>query len=153
MMRRREFLSHSGTALVFSTGSLFALPVDAASGSIVTARALGTLNAYRKSNRRNAVTGDARLGKAALDHSVAMAKSGRLNHNRFRARLRSHGIAGAAAENVAMGQTNVAAVMASWQNSRGHRRNMLGKFTRVGIAVARNPASGNRPYWTMILAN
>lgn len=81
-----------------------------------------------------------------------MAKSGRLNHNRFRARMRSHGIAGSAAENVAMGQPNLPSVIASWQKSRGHRRNMLGNFSRVGVAVARDSASGNRPYWTMILA-
>ncbi len=81
-----------------------------------------------------------------------MAKSGRLNHNRFRARLRKHGIAGAAAENVARGQSNVASVVASWQNSRGHRRNMLGNYSRAGVAVARDPSSGNRPFWTMILA-
>ena len=154
MMRRREFLSGGGVfALVSTAGGLVALPAQAASGSIVTARALGQLNAYRKSNRRGALVSDTTLGRAALEHATSMAKSGRLNHNRFRARLRSHGIAGAAAENVAEGQPNVASVLASWQNSRGHRRNMLGNFSRVGVAVARNPASGNRPFWTMILAN
>ena len=151
-MHRRDFLIGGGATFVISSISLFSVPALAAKGSIVTARTLGPLNTYRKSKRRGALSGDRALGRAALEHSLSMAKSGRLNHNRFRARLRSHGIAGAAAENIAMGQPNVSAVLASWQNSRGHRRNMLGKFNRVGVAVARDPATGNRPYWTMILA-
>lgn len=150
MIRRRNFLI-SGSAAIAACG-LFAAPAQAAKGNIVTGKALGPLNAYRKTKRRGALASDATLGRAALEHSKTMAKTGRLNHDRFRARLRSHGIAGAAAENVATGQPSLTSVIASWKNSRGHRRNMLGNFSRVGVAVARDPASGNRPYWTMILA-
>ncbi|MCP4318904.1 MAG: CAP domain-containing protein [Hyphomicrobiales bacterium] len=153
MIQRRDLLITGGsTAIAIAACGLFATPANAARGSIVTAKAIGPLNAYRSANGRGALAGDAALGRAALEHSKAMAQAGRLNHNRFRARLRSHGIAGAAAENVAMGQPNLTSVIASWQNSRGHRRNMLGKFSRVGVATARDPASGNRPYWTMILS-
>ncbi|MEX3008931.1 CAP domain-containing protein [Hoeflea sp. TYP-13] len=154
MIQRRNFLiAFSSTAFAISACGLLAGPARAARGNIVTGQALGRLNAYRSANRRGALKSDATLGRAALDHSKAMARSGRLNHKRFRARMRKYGIAGAAAENVAMGQPNVASVIASWQTSRGHRRNMLGNYSRVGLAVARDPASGNRPYWTMILAN
>lgn len=125
---------------------------QAASSAIVTGKTLGAVNAYRKANGREALKADPALGRAARDHSVAMAKSGRLNHKQFRSRLRKYNIRGAAAENVATGQADTAAVLAAWQNSRGHRRNMLGRYSRVGVAVARNPASGNRPFWTMILA-
>lgn len=127
-------------------------PAQAASSSIVTGSALGAVNSYRKANGREALKADSALGRAARDHSIAMAKSGRLDHKQFRARLRKFKISGAAAENVASGQMDIAAVLAAWQKSRGHRRNMLGRYSRVGLAVARNPTSGNRPYWTMILA-
>lgn len=127
-------------------------PAQAASSAIVTGRALGAVNAYRKANGREALKADSALGRAARDHSIAMAKAGRLNHTQFRSRLRKFKISGTAAENVASGQTDIAAVLASWQKSRGHRRNMLGRYSRVGVAVARDPTSGNRPYWTMILA-
>lgn len=150
MIGRRAFLA-GGVALIATSG-LIVPHASAATGSIVTARALGLVNAYRAANGRGALAGNAVLGQAALEHSAAMAQSGRLNHNRFRARMRSLGISGSAAENVATGQADIAAAMASWQGSRGHRRNLLGGFTQLGVAVARDPGSGNRPYWTMILA-
>ncbi|MDA4843957.1 CAP domain-containing protein [Hoeflea poritis] len=153
MIHRRTFLSGSGGALVVAVlGGLISTPAEAANGNIVTGQALRSVNAFRKANGRGALQSDSALGRAALEHSLSMARSGRLNHSRFQARLRNHGIRGAAAENVARGQPNVASVVASWQGSRGHRRNMLGNFSRAGVAVARDPASGNRPFWTMILA-
>lgn len=154
MIQRRVLLiGGGGTIIVTAFGGLFSTTANAASGNIVTAQALRSVNAYRRANGRGALNSDSALGRAALEHSLSMAKSGRLNHNRFRARLRSHGIRGAAAEKFARGQPNVASVVASWQKSRGHRRNMLGNFSRAGVAVARDPASGNRPFWTMIMAN
>jgi len=29
---------------------------------------------------------------------------------------------------------------------------MLDRFNRLGVAVARDPKSGNRPYWAMVLS-
>ena len=153
MIKRRSFLLTGGrTALSLVAFGFSAGGARAASASIVTGRALGRVNSYRRSKNRPNLASDQALGRAALSHSKAMAKSGRLNHARFRARMRDFGIRGAAAENVAMGQPDIASVLAAWQKSRGHRRNMLGNYSRVGVAVARDPASGNRPYWTMILA-
>lgn len=142
------------TLLIAGTAALaVGLPVAAGAASqVVTGQALGAVNAYRAANGRGAVSSDPVLGQAAAEHAIAMARSGRLGHDRFRARMRRNGISGSAAENVAVGQADIAAVLAAWQRSRGHRRNLLGGFSRVGLAVARDPASGNRPYWTMILA-
>ena len=150
--RRRVLALAGGGTLVLILEGLSLPAAQAASSAIVTGKALGAVNAYRRANGRDALKSDAALGRAARDHSVAMAKSGRLNHRQFRSRLRKFKISGAAAENVASGQADVAAVLAAWQNSRGHRRNLLGRYSRVGVAVARNPSSGNRPFWTMILA-
>lgn len=49
-------------------------------------------------------------------------------------------------ENVAMGQPNVAAVMNAWMNSSGHRANILGKFTDIGVAHT----TSNTHYWTQV---
>lgn len=91
------------------------------------------------------------LSRAALEHARAMARSGRMSHAGFRRRM-SRINAGAAAENVAFGQTSVSSVMQGWATSPGHLKNMLGAYSRVGVAVATNPASGNRPYWAMVVS-
>ena len=51
----------------------------------------------------------------------------------------------AAAENVAYGFDDVDSVMAGWMRSPGHRRNILGRFSEIGVgrAIARDGAS----YW------
>lgn len=118
---------------------------------IVTGQTLTSLNALRASRGLTPMVADPLLGRAALEHAQSMARSGRLSHARFRSRMRTIGV-GPAAENIAAGQTSVASVMRGWAGSSGHRRNMLGPYSRVGVAVASNPASGNRPYWAMVIA-
>lgn len=50
-------------------------------------------------------------------------------------------------ENVAAGQTTARAVMRTWMNSSGHRRNILNcRFRHIGVGLAY--ASTGRPYWT-----
>ncbi|GLE10115.1 hypothetical protein PINS_up022110 [Pythium insidiosum] len=55
---------------------------------------------------------------------------------------------GAAAENVAAGQVDIASVMESWMNSEGHRRNILGDYKFFGMGYATNPSSTYTHYWT-----
>ena len=50
-----------------------------------------------------------------------------------------------AGENIAWNQQTVAAVMTTWMNVPGHRANILGNYTQVGLAVTYNPG----PYWTV----
>jgi uncharacterized protein YkwD len=53
-------------------------------------------------------------------------------------------------ENVAMGQTSPEAVMQSWMNSAGHRRNILNPdFQELGVGYAEG---GGRPYWVQVFA-
>lgn len=119
---------------------------------IVTDDALAAVNAFRRSRGRGPLRTDPTLGRAAQDHAIAMARQGRISHDRFSRRIRAAGITTGAAENVAAGQPDLAAALRAWENSRGHRANLLGDFSRLGVALARHPASGNRPYWAMILA-
>jgi uncharacterized protein YkwD len=51
----------------------------------------------------------------------------------------------AAAENVAYGFDEVEAVMVGWMKSPGHRRNILGNFSEIG--VGRAIASDGASYW------
>jgi uncharacterized protein YkwD len=56
-------------------------------------------------------------------------------------------------ENIAAGQADVAAVMASWLNSPGHCENiMTAVFTDIGVACVAAPRRQYPTYWTMELA-
>ena len=51
----------------------------------------------------------------------------------------------ATGENVARGQTSAKAVMRAWLNSPPHRKNILGHYTQVGMAVVRS--DDGSPFW------
>lgn len=54
-----------------------------------------------------------------------------------------------AGENIAMGQTTPAAVVKSWMNSEGHRKNILNpNFTDLGVGLAKN--NSGTSYWTQM---
>lgn len=55
-----------------------------------------------------------------------------------------------AGENIAKGQQSPVTVMDAWMNSEGHRANILGNYTKIGIACV----EGNRGvlYWVQIFA-
>ncbi|EGZ25303.1 hypothetical protein PHYSODRAFT_362688, partial [Phytophthora sojae] len=52
------------------------------------------------------------------------------------------------AENVAAGQADVTEVMDAWMNSEGHRHNILGDYTMLGVAYAYTPDGLYRHFWT-----
>lgn len=54
-----------------------------------------------------------------------------------------------AAENVAYGVNTGKDVVAFWNDSGGHRRNMLGNYTYMGIGTARD--ANGRIYYTQLL--
>ncbi|WP_136661142.1 hypothetical protein [Nitratireductor sp. XY-223] len=59
MIRRRAFLIGSGgTAVITLVSGLLSAPARAATGNIVTARALRSVNSYRKANGRGALRSD-----------------------------------------------------------------------------------------------
>ncbi len=148
MLDRRQLILFAPVLLLPNA----ALAESRRSSAIVTAQALPHINALRKRANRDTLIVDPVLERAALDWSKEMALKGKLSHRNFKRRMRQARIKGPAAENVAYGQANVKAAIIGWNGSRGHRRNMLGIYNRVGMAVAKNANSGNRPYWTMILS-
>lgn len=95
------------------------------------------------------------LTRAARDHTANMARQGQLNHTLDGKgpgeRLAAVGYRHAGwGENVAMGQPTPADAMADWMSSDGHRGNILGIFSEVGIGVAAD-ANGHC-YWTQVFA-
>lgn len=124
------------------------LPADA----VAAAKAVSSLRAARG---LPPVKADALLTRAAEEQAAAMAGALTMSHTvagDLGSRMRKAGSsAGAAAENVAMGQRDLADAMASWTASSGHLSNMLmPQVTRIGLAK-RKGADG-RLYWAMVLA-
>lgn len=90
------------------------------------------------------------LRQAARSHSTDMARRGFFSHNDPDGvtpfdRMRSHGYAQPAAENIAKGQSRPHEVISAWLNSPGHRANLLNPgFSVIGVGLHLD--SG--PWWT-----
>ena len=112
-------------------------------------------NLFRKSKALKALAINEELNEIAQKHSENMA-SGRVSfgHAGFEKRntlaVESISSISSFAENVAFGATSGKDVVAMWKNSSGHRRNMLGKFTYIGIGIAKDKQG--RIYYTQIFA-
>ncbi|OBY25501.1 CAP domain-containing protein [Leisingera sp. JC1] len=115
--------------------------------------AQANINGLRADSGLPPLAYSAGLEKAALAHAGDMARKGFFSHtgssgSTLGTRLTHAGYGWcAAAENIAMGQPGLAEAMASWQASRGHRRNMLSREV-TEFAIARG--AGN--VWVMVLA-
>ncbi len=103
------------------------------------------INAYRQSQGKSKLVLDQRISKEAEKHSKTMANIRKISHDGFSTRCSNiqsqmSGTRGFA-ENVAMnmernnpGQKAVS----QWIGSSGHRTNMLGNYTKTGIAVSKS---------------
>jgi uncharacterized protein YkwD len=127
-------------------------------GSDQTDATLGYINALRKQKGLQPLVRDPAAAQAALSQAGRMAKAGKMTHligmgDSFLSRMKSDGVALPAAENIAVGQDSAEKAYAAWFHSPKHLENMLGpNYSGLGVAVMRNPASGNRPYWAMVLS-
>lgn len=119
-------------------------------------RVFDLVNAERTRRGLAPMRYDARLGQAAQRHSEDQAARRRMSHtgsdgSSTADRISRTGYVWRAwAENVASGQSSPDAVMNSWMNSSGHRRNILSSHTQIG--VGRAVASDGRVYWTQVFA-
>ena len=128
-------------------------------GCAVTADAAdyaGAVSAYRKANGLPAVKLEAKLNAAALKQAQAMAATGSISHSAggsFSSRmapLRRRG----AAENIGAGFLAYAEMLKEWENSTGHRENLLlPAVRRIGVAFVDNPKSPYRKFWAMVLTD
>ncbi|MGZ2439466.1 CAP domain-containing protein [Sinorhizobium medicae] len=159
---RRRLLLRAGAAvslgLITGCTTSNLLSPDGGTGSDQTDSTLGHVNALRKGRGLSNLTGDRAASVAAMHQAARMASAGKMRHNigwrdSFYDRMKGQGVALPAAENIAVGQVDAESAYEAWFNSPKHLENMLGNYRGLGVAVAQNSASGNRPYWAMVLCS
>jgi uncharacterized protein YkwD len=114
------------------------------------------ISAYRRAHGLSAVRADSKLSAVALKQAQAMASSGTISHTA--AGSFSSRVAGLrkskAAENIAAGFLSFAETLKQWQESAGHRANLLMPGAKkVGVASVANARSPYRMFWTMVITD
>ncbi|MFJ9742116.1 CAP domain-containing protein [Streptomyces sp. NPDC101166] len=129
-----------------------ASPAAPASGAV--AKVVSLVNSERSKAGCSPLTVNAKLTKAAQDHSADMASHRNMSHTGSDgsdpgARITRAGYAWSTyGENVAYGYSTPEQVMAGWMASPGHKRNILNcAFKEIGVGLAQ-PGS----YWTQDFA-
>lgn len=125
-------------------------PSDSAAPSGAVAEVLALVNTERAAVGCPVLTVNAKLTKAAQDHSEDMAAHSNMSHTGSDGSDPGQRITRAGyqwstyAENVAYGYDTAAKVMEGWMNSPGHKRNILDcNVKEIGIGLAQ-PGQ----YWT-----
>ncbi|MFJ8944442.1 CAP domain-containing protein [Streptomyces sp. NPDC102395] len=125
-----------------------AAPAAPASGAV--AKVVSLVNSERGKAGCSPLTVNAKLAKAAQDHSADMASHRNMSHTGSDGsdpgtRITRAGYAWSTyGENVAYGYSTPEQVMAGWMASPGHKRNILNcAFKEIGVGLAQ-PGS----YWT-----
>ena len=140
-VRRTGRLGGLGAPLVLVLGLLFAL-AGASPASASAGESLSLLNGARQSAGLAALSSSSDLDGVAQSWAQTMAADGQLRHNPSL----SSAVGGwsAIAENVGTGGS-VRAVHDALMGSSGHRANILGSYTQVGVGVA----NGNGAVWVV----
>jgi uncharacterized protein YkwD len=128
----------------------------AMSGQAWSADFASQLNAYRRAHGLPPVRMDSRLSAVAMQQARAMAAGSVVNHTAggpFTTRIAKLRVE-RAAENVAAGFLTSAETLKQWEDSAGHRENLLMPGARrVGIASVDNPRSPYRKFWAMLITD
>jgi uncharacterized protein YkwD len=135
--------------LALSLSLIFAAPAMAADYA-------SAISAYRRAHGLPAVRLDSRLSAVALKQASAMASTGTVSHSaggNFATR-----VAGLrksrAAENIGAGFLSFSEMLKQWEDSTGHRQNLLmAGARRVGVASVDNPQSPYRKFWAMVITD
>ncbi|MBZ7920343.1 CAP domain-containing protein [Ensifer adhaerens] len=133
------------------------LTPESGTGSDQTAASLGYVNKLRKGRGLTELVANHAASAAAMSQAARMAKVGKMQHligwnDSFYDRMKGQGVTLPAAENIAVGQDDAERAYDAWFKSPKHLENMLGNYRGLGVAVAQNAASGNRPFWAMVLS-
>ncbi len=121
-----------------------------------TAAALPMVNDLRRTKGLSPLSINGPASGAAAYQAGRMVKAQKMAHligltDSFLIRMKDGNVPLPAAENVAAGQDSVERVVKAWIGSKHHHENMLGPYNGLGVAVAYDAASHNRPYWAMVL--
>lgn len=102
---------------------------------------LELVNAHRQSIDKSSLIRNTTADDLAAEHTNYMIAQQRISHDDFSARfqsLKQDVNAYGAGENVAYGYPTAETVMEGWINSPGHKANIEGNFTHIGIAAIKN---------------
>jgi uncharacterized protein YkwD len=114
------------------------------------------ISAYRRAHGLSAVRADSKLGAVALRQAQALAASGSISHSAagsFSSRV-AHLRKSRAAENIAAGFLSFAETLKQWEESAGHRANLLMPGAKkVGVASVANAGSPYRMFWAMVITD
>jgi uncharacterized protein YkwD len=136
---------------IAAVGLVLALSVPAAASDYAS-----QISAYRRAHGLSAVRADGKLSAVALQQAQAMATSGTISHSAggsFSSRVASLRKS-KAAENIAAGFLSFAETLKQWENSAGHRANLLMPGAKkVGVASVANAASPYRMFWAMVITD
>lgn len=113
-------------------------------------RILADTNAFRAKHGLRALEIDPAMSRVATNWSRRMGTTENFQHNPNYAQQIPSGWV-RAAENIAAGQ-QTASVVNAWINSEGHRANMLGDHTHIGIGAVTVPGSRYVRYFTQVFA-
>ncbi len=150
---RRLGVVAASTALVGASLAV-AAPASAATVASCTSmsleqvqtRILTETNVARGKAGLKSLTANSQMNTVAVNWSGKQAAANRMSHNPSYSSQIPSGWTGAA-ENVAMGFAPTK-VTTGWLNSPGHRANILGSYTHIGIGVA--CSSSGTPYYTQV---
>src|SRR2546421_7881 len=116
----------------------------------------GEISAYRRAHGLPAVMSDGRLSAVALKQAQAMASTGTVSHSAGgNFGIRVAGLRKSrAAENIGAGYLSFSEMLKQWQDSSGHRANLLmAGARRVGVASVANAKSPYRKFWAMVITD
>lgn len=101
--------------------------------SATEAAVLAGTNDARAKRGLGPLAADAALMNGARRQAAWMARNRNLSHGQ------------GVTENIAMGQSSASEAVSDWMRSDGHRANILGSHSRIGVAMAR--AADGTVYW------
>ena len=151
-----DALSGVGSAATASTRAVRVDPPRAGPNIGDLTQVLGMVNTARAGAGLAPVAWDPRVAAAAQAHSADMAARNLMTHtgsdgsNAGDRLLRAGFDWRAWGENVAAGMTSVQSAFDAWMGSSGHRAQILGGFTVIGLGASLG-SSGNI-YWTLDFA-
>jgi len=128
-------LPHALATLLLATIALLvpALPAAAAPAAAEADTVYSLLNEARATNGQTSLARNASLDQVAAAWAAQLSTAGVLSHNPNYPTQIPAGWS-EAGENVARGQWSASEMHTDWMNSPGHRANILGNYTDVGVA-------------------
>lgn len=134
-------------ALLLATSTLLIPATSAAAAPADDIYSL--LNQARAANGQNTLVRNSSLDQVAASWATQLAANGVLSHNpNYSAQIPAGW--SRAGENVARGQVDANQMHAEWMASPGHRANILGDYTAVGVAFL---VTGGTTWGVQVFAN